>query len=116
MRIIENLCQPALLYLLFIVVQVGLELSLGLYVIAAVKILTGLAGVYLLNIFCEVDLGIVSWVVIAAPFIMTALATSIALGLNLNNVMTASMMEHFDPTVAKAVPAGEPPISTSAIY
>ena len=107
MKVIENLCQPALLYLLFIVIQVGLELSLGLYAIAAVKVVTGLAGVYLLNIFCEVDLGLLSWVIIAAPFIMTALATSIALGLNLNNVMTASMVEHFDPASVKPVSAGE---------
>jgi hypothetical protein len=119
MRFIEDMCPPALLYLLFIAVQLGLDLSLGLYVIAALKAISGAAGVYLLEVFCEVDLGVLSWVIIATPFIMTALATSIALGLNLDHLMVSSMKEHFNPTLAaKAtnVAAGEPPSSTSALY
>ena len=119
MRFIEDMCPPALLYLLFIAVQLGLDLSLGLYAIAALKAISGAAGVYLLEVFCEVDLGVLSWVIIATPFIMTALATSIALGLNLDHLMVSSMKEHFNPTLAvKAtnVAAGEPPSSTSALY
>jgi hypothetical protein len=118
MKIIEDLCQPALLYLLYIVVHLGLDLSLGLYLMAATKLVFGLAGVYLLNVFCEVDLGIVSWVIISTPFILTALATSIALGLNLDHALTNVVVEHFnpDPTKAKNVCAGEPPVSTSAVY
>jgi hypothetical protein len=46
---------------------------------------------------------------------MTALASSIALGLNLDHVMTSAMREHFNPQAAK-VDAGEPPVSTSALY
>jgi hypothetical protein len=118
MRFIEHLCQPALLYLLFIVIQIGLDLSLGLYLMAATKALFGGAAVYLLDVFCEVDLGILSWVIIATPFMMTALATSIALGLNLDHVMTSAMREHFmpDATKAKDISAGDPPVSTSAVY
>jgi hypothetical protein len=118
MNVIEKLCPPALLYLIFIVVQIGLDLSLGLYLMAATKVLFGAAAVYLLDVFCEVDLGIVSWAVIATPFVMTALATSIALGLNLDHVMTTAMREHFMPDAErtkKATVAGEPPASTSAI-
>jgi hypothetical protein len=118
MRFIEKLCQPALLYLLLLVIQVGLDLSLGLYLLAATKVVMGGAAVYLLDVFCEVDLGILSWVIIASPFIMTALATSIALGLNLDHVLTAAMREHFnpDPSKAKNISAGDPPVSTSAVY
>ena len=116
MKVIETLCPPALLYLLFIVVQIGLDLSLGLYMMAGAKVFFGAAAVYLLNVFCEVDLGVVSWAVIVTPFLMTALATSIALGMNLDHMMQSAMREHFNPDPKKGVSAGEPPVSTSAVY
>jgi hypothetical protein len=117
MKLIEDLCKPALLYLIYIVVHIGLDLSLGLYITAATKTVFGLATVYLLNIFCEVDLGIVSWLVIATPFIMTALATSLALGLQLDKGISAAVAEHFTPNPkTKQVDAGEPPLSPDAMY
>jgi len=125
MRYIENLCQPAVLYLLYIAVHVGLDLSLGYVLTAAVKVVTGLAGVYLLNAFCEVDLGVVSWVIIATPFIITALATSIALGLNLDHGLTKILEEKFTLTAdnrknrdiyVTQLKGGEAPFSTSAMY
>ena len=95
MRFIEDLCPPALLYMIFIVVQVGLDLSLSLYITAVVKVIMGFAGVILLDAFCDVDLGIVSWVVIATPFIITALASSIAMGLGLDRMITDFARESF---------------------
>ena len=74
MRFIDSLCPPALLYLLYITVHVGLDLSLGLFLTAAAKVLMGVAGVVILDALCSVDLGVVSWVIIATPFIMVALA------------------------------------------
>jgi hypothetical protein len=100
MRFIEDLCPPALLYLIYIIVQVGLDTSLGLYLMAVVKLGGGLVGVFLLDSFCTVDLGIVSWVVIATPFLITALATSIALGLQLDQTLTKYAVEHFTPLTA----------------
>jgi hypothetical protein len=54
------------------------------------------------------------------PFIVTALATSIALGLNLDKGLQTLAVEHFSsPKTDKSVAslgAGEPPISTSATY
>jgi hypothetical protein len=116
MKVIEDLCKPALLYLIYLVVHVGLDLSLGMYITAATKTVFGLAAVYLLNAFCEVDLGIVSWVVISMPFIITALATAIALGLNLDRGL-ATLVEKFTPnTKTPPVAAGEPPLSTDNMF
>jgi hypothetical protein len=108
------------------VVHVGLDLSLGFYLTAAVKVVTGLAGVFILNAFCEVDLGLVSWVVIATPFLMTALATSLAMGLNLDRGLTELMKEKFTPLTADdkmnrdeyvtQLKGGEAPFSTSSMY
>jgi hypothetical protein len=80
MRFIEDLCPPALLYLLFLAIQVGLDASLGLYVTLLVKILFGIATVIVLDMFCGVGLGIFSWFLVAAPFVITALGTAIAMG------------------------------------
>lgn len=95
MRFIESLCPPALLYMLFIVIQVGLDVSLGLILTAVVKLIMGVAGTVILNAFCSVDLGVVSWAIIATPFIMTALAMSISLGLGLDRMATQYLKESF---------------------
>lgn len=100
MRFVESLCPPALLYLLYIVVQVGLDVSLGLFLTAAVKVGMGIAGTIILNAFCSVDLGVVSWAVIATPFLMTALAMSISLGLGLDRMATEYIKESFSPLTA----------------
>ena len=97
MRFIENLCPPALLYLLYIVVQVGLDLSLSLWITAAFKVVMGIAGVIILDVLCGVDLGIVSWAIVATPFIMTALATTISLGLGIDRLASKYIVERFSP-------------------
>lgn len=95
MRFIEELCPPALLYLLYVVIQIGLDLSLGLWITAIAKIVGGLAGTIILNALCGVDLGIVSWAIVATPFIMTALATSISLGMGLDRMVAKYTVEKF---------------------
>lgn len=80
MRFIEDLCPPALLYLIFLVVQIGLDASLGLWVTLVIKAILGLAVVALLDMLCGVGLGAASWFLVAAPFIITALATAISIG------------------------------------
>jgi hypothetical protein len=82
MRFIEDLCPPALLYLIFLVVQLGLDAALGMWVTLVVKAFLGIATVLVLDAFCGVGLGPVSWFLVAAPFIITALATAIAMGTN----------------------------------
>lgn len=95
MRYIENLCPPAFLYLLYIGVHVALDVTLGLYATAVIKVLTGVGLVFLLDSFCRVDLGVISWVVIATPFVITALASSIAMGLQLDKTITRYTIETF---------------------
>jgi len=87
MRFIEELCPPALLYLIFLVIQLGLDIGLGLYVTFAVKLIVGLFFVYLLNTFCGIGLTAVSWFVVAAPFVITALATAMSMQMNLDQVI-----------------------------
>jgi len=95
MRFIDLLCPPALLYLLYIVVHIGLDLSTGLWATAVMKVVMGLAGVVILDALCSVDLGIVSWAIVATPFIMVALATSISLGLGIDRQASKLVKEGF---------------------
>lgn len=87
MRFIEDLCPPALLYLIFLVVQLGFDASLGLWILFVVKALLGFATVVVLDMFCGVDLSVVSWFLVAAPFLITALGTAIAIGMQLDERM-----------------------------
>jgi hypothetical protein len=82
MRFIEALCPPALLYLIFLVVQLGLDLALGMWATAAIKTVLGLAVVKVLDTFCGIGLTPVSWFIVAAPFVITALATAVSMGTN----------------------------------
>jgi hypothetical protein len=119
MRIIEDLCPPALLYLIFLVVQLGLDASLGLWVTLTIKIFFGLAAVALLDTFCAIDLGVVSWVLVATPFIITVLGTSIAMGTNFDRVVLLQMKETFVDSRAKSaddlLSTGDPSIVSQPV-
>jgi len=80
MRIINDLCPPALLYAIFLVIQLGLDASLGMWVTLVIKVIVGVAVIFVLDIFCGVGLTPVSWFLVAAPFFITALGTAIAIG------------------------------------
>lgn len=95
MRFIDALCPPALLYLLYVVVHVGLDLSMKLWLTALVKVAMGIAGTIILDALCSVDLGIVSWAIVATPFIMVALASTIAMGLGIDRMASSYVQEKF---------------------
>lgn len=80
MRFVEDLCSPALLYLILLVIQLGLDLSLGLWVTFAIKALIGVATVVVLDMVCGAGLTPVSWFLVAAPFFVMTLATAISMG------------------------------------
>lgn len=102
MRFIDTLCPPALLYLLFVTIQVALDLSMGMILTASVKTALGVAGVFILDALCGVDLGIVSWAIVATPFIITSLATSVAMGLDIDRTLTTKVKETFSLSPASA--------------
>lgn len=102
MRFVEDLCPPALLYLIFLVVQLGLDASLGMWATLVVKALLGMAVVLVLDTFCGIGLGVVSWFLVATPFIVTALATAISMGSGFDSlVLTGLVHEKFVDKEAK---------------
>lgn len=95
MRLIEDLCPPALLYLLFLVVQLGLDASLGMWATLVVKSVLGFATVIVLDTLCGIELGVVSWFLVATPFLVTALATAIAMGSRFDDIVLQRVKEDF---------------------
>jgi hypothetical protein len=124
MRFIDSLCPPALLYLLYVVIHVGLDLSLMRFATAIIKVVMGIAGVVILDALCGVDLGIVSWAIVATPFLMVALASSISLGLGMDRMLyekfsqplTGDNLKNRDVIVTHLKQGDASPVSTSSMY
>lgn len=95
MNFIDNLCPPALLYALFLAVQLGFDIADFSWVTATSKLIFGGATVFILDLLCRLNLGVVSWFIMAVPFITTALATSIAMGLQLDRLVASKVKETF---------------------
>jgi hypothetical protein len=98
-----------------------------MYATAGIKAIMAVAGVVILDALCGVDLGIVSWAIVATPFVMVALASSISLGLGIDRMASTAMKEGFlvltgdnlknrDKIVSQLKNSDALPLSTSALY
>lgn len=116
MRFIEDLCPPALLYLIFLVVQLGIDISMGLWATFVITAILGFVTVVVLDMFCGVGLSVFSWFLVAAPFIITALATAISIGSGFDEYVLSELQvrEKFYDKKAKEndLPADSNAIST----
>ena len=77
--LINNLCGAALIYLVFSLTQIIIDIFKKLYNTAFLKFIVMIVFTILLNILCEKGLGIVSWMIVFVPFIFMTLITSILL-------------------------------------
>jgi len=75
----EKLCPPALIYLVYSLVQIVIDTLKGMYNTAFIKVWIMLLFTALLNVLCQQGLGIVSWVIVFLPFVFMALITTILL-------------------------------------
>jgi hypothetical protein len=91
MRFLNDLCAPAFLYAIFLAIHLGFDVADFAFVTAALKVVGGAVAIYLLDLFCKLDLGVVSWFLVALPFIVTSLATSVAMGIQLDRMVLAQV-------------------------
>lgn len=75
--ILNYLCPPALLYVVIMLVYTILELSNYNYHQAFVKALIGILFTCILQAFCEMNLSIISWIVVMMPIIFYTYITLI---------------------------------------
>lgn len=64
-----NLCAPAIVYLIFSISQILIDMYKGFYNTAFIKGIVTIMVTLLLNILCERGLNVVSWLIVLIPFI-----------------------------------------------
>jgi len=86
-----ELCSPAIIYLIFSIVQIIFDTLNGLYNTAFMKGIVMILVTFLLNILCQRGLGIVSWIIVFIPFILTTVVVSMLLYIFGMNATTGSL-------------------------
>lgn len=77
--LLNNLCGPALIYLIFSLTQIIIDLFKNLFNTALLKFIVMIIFTTLLDILCKRGLGVISWMIVFVPFIFMTLITSILL-------------------------------------
>ena len=80
-----TICPPALIYIVFSLTQIILDLVKGLYNTAFMKFIVMSIIGFLLNLLCQGGLGIISWIIVFIPFMLMTIITAMllyAFGLN----------------------------------
>lgn len=113
MEFLNNLCPPAFIYLGYIVAHTAVSLAHQRFVTALITVAIGVSGVIFLDILCDIELGVISWIVVLTPFIIVALAASISLGLGMDHALWTKL-EKF--TNKAGLTADDAPLSTSSMY
>ena len=76
---LQKLCAPAVIYMVFSLVQIIIDLFKGLYNQSFFKFCVMIVFTFLLNGLCAGGLGIISWMLVFIPFILMSLITAILL-------------------------------------
>ena len=75
----QNLCAPALIYMIFSLTQIIIDTFKGLYNTAFFKSIVMMLVTFLLNALCESGMGVISWLIVFIPFIFMTLIVTILL-------------------------------------
>ena len=73
------LCAPSIIYLIFSITQILIDIFKGLYNTAFIKVMVTIMVTLLLNILCIRGLSFVSWIIVFIPFILMSVIVSIIL-------------------------------------
>jgi hypothetical protein len=76
---LEKICTPALIYIIFSLIQIILDVVDTNYSEAFIKLWVALVFTILLNFLCNKGLGLVSWLLVFIPFILMSTVVSILL-------------------------------------
>ena len=80
-----NLCPPAIIYLIFSITQILIDLYNGAYNTVAMKTIVTIMVTLLLNILCQRGLNTISWIIVFIPLILMTVIVTLLLyifGLN----------------------------------
>ena len=77
--ILDELCPPAILYIVFTITHIIIDIFKKLYNLAFIKFVVMIIFTLLLNVLCSQGLTIVSWLLVFLPFIFMTIITSLML-------------------------------------
>lgn len=88
--IIDNICAPALIYLVFTLTQVIIDIYKKVYNIAITKAIQMIIFTLLLNVLCQRGMSYLSWIIVLIPFVFMSFMTALLLYIfNLNDKETS---------------------------
>ena len=88
--IVDNICAPALIYLVFTLTQVIIDIYKKVYNIAITKAIQMVIFTLLLNTLCKRGMSYLSWIIVLIPFIFMSFMTALLLYIfNLNDKETS---------------------------
>ena len=95
--VLQKICPPALIYLVFSITQIGIDTFQGSYNMAFVKLWVALVFTILLNFLCQHGLGVISWIIVFVPFILMTIIVSMLLVMFGLNPSTGKMQSYTPP-------------------
>ena len=79
MGLLLNLCTPALIYLVFSITQIAIDIFKQENNLAFFKAIVMIIFTSFLNVLCSRGLGIISWIIVFVPFMLMSFITTILL-------------------------------------
>jgi hypothetical protein len=79
MAVLDNICAPALIYLVFTLTQVIIDIYKKVYNIAITKAIQMVVFTLLLNILCKRGMTFLSWILVLIPFIFMSFMSGVIL-------------------------------------
>ena len=80
-----DLCPPAIIYLIFSLIQIIIDIFRGYFNTALIKTFVMMIITFLLNLLCNSGLSVLSWIIVFIPFIfMTLIITLLLYAFGLN--------------------------------
>ena len=105
--VLKQICPPALIYLIFSITQVFIDISQGVYNTAFIKIWVSFIFTILLNYLCKSGLTIISWLIVFIPFILMTVIVSILLFMFGLDPSSGKLAIAYDKNIPHQQDAGE---------
>jgi uncharacterized protein YacL len=114
---------PALIYLVYAFTHVVIDTYKELYNTAVIELWIGVVFTLLLNVLCEQNLGIISWLIISIPFVLMTVIASLLLFVFRLNPATGQAIQQNQPVnqpirqvIQQNQPVIQPPQTTPSKY
>lgn len=70
----KGLCAPALIFMVYVFIQIVLDFAMGNYNISLIKLIISIIIILFLNFLCAVGLYVFAWLFVFIPFVFLSLA------------------------------------------